>query len=105
MHPEKDLFEEAKLLHGLSKKSEKSLIDCLYSYIVEIYSSEPAQREIVACCKAIIQLFPHLETTPSEIGGIVSENLILEFIFFSHIIPFPSLFICFVFHSKSYPRE
>lgn len=95
MHPEEDLFEEAKLLNGLSKKNEKILYDCLYSYITETYSNEPVQREIIACCEAVVQLFPHLETKPSQIGGIVSR---IEYVFTSSRTIFFFCSLCFQFY-------
>lgn len=80
MHPEENIFDEAKLLNGvLSKKSERLLTDCLFSYIIKTFSNEPKSSEISECCHGVLQLFPYLATTPSEIGGIVSNN-ILSFI-------------------------
>lgn len=86
------IFEEAEVLNGaLSTKTQKLVTDALYSYIVELYSNEPAPKDVIECCKATLQLFPCLKTNPSAIEGIVStlhtyfikfENSILVFVEF-----------------------
>lgn len=60
----------------LSKKSERIVVDCLFAYIIETFSDEPPQHEIIECCKAAVQLFPCFETSPSEMGGIVSRKCV-----------------------------
>lgn len=71
MYPQDSIFEEFELLGSLSKKKEKLALDALYSYIVEIFSNDPHPRDVTECCKAMLQLFPYLTTTPSAIEGIV----------------------------------
>lgn len=68
-------FREAKLLDGiLSNNKEKVLFQGLYHYITETFSFDPKQADIIDCCKAVLQLFPYLETKPSDFFGIVSSN-------------------------------
>lgn len=47
-------------------------MDALYSYIIEVFSTEPNPKDIIECCRAMLQLFPYLKTNPSNIEGIVS---------------------------------
>lgn len=84
------IFEESVLFDGkLSKRSEKVLTDSLFSYIVNRFSSQAQPKQIIECCKAALLLFPYLEVSPSDIGGIVSHNSI-EYLhrFVSHSIFF-----------------
>lgn len=61
-----------ELLDGaLSSKNQKLVTDALYSYITESYSNDPSPKDVIECCKATLQLFPCLETSPSAIEGIV----------------------------------
>lgn len=53
-------------------------MDALFSYIVEVFSNDPQPKDIIECCKAMLQLFPYLETKPSTIEGIVSRKLFMN---------------------------
>lgn len=76
-NPKYQFFNEAQLCDGvLTKKTERVLFQSLYSYIVEKYSYNPPQNDIIECFKTTLKLFLYLETKPSDFHGIVSVDSI-----------------------------
>lgn len=71
----RSIFAEESRNKFLSRKSKKILIKKAVDFMVIEFSLHPTQDQIIDVCIALVGLFKSLKVEPSNLNGIVSENL------------------------------
>lgn len=70
-------FEENR---ELNKTSRHTLISLVCDLLMELSNNLPQPNDVRMLCLELIEIFPNFKTEPSEIGGIVTENIFSFFL-------------------------
>lgn len=77
----KQAIQEEKANHKIGMKTRKYVISLTVDFIGEIFGMNAEAKLIKMTCCELIEIFPSLRCAPSEMGGIVSQYLLLIFRF------------------------
>lgn len=82
-----NILQESRDTKLLSKPARKKLANLLCDFLLEKYN-EPPPDDVKAMCTELIEIFPCLRHSPSNIGGIVSSKF--HFIAINCIVDIPT---------------
>lgn len=77
----KNALKEEETNHKISIKSRKTVISLVADFIEEVFGTDAAAKMIKMTCCELIEIFPSLKYSPSDMHGIVSLHSLIILLF------------------------